>query len=101
MAHSNRSKNKPIAGREPRPHELKAAREAAKLSQAQAAALIYTSPRTYEKWEQEIADRGAPASAYELLMIKTGQYRVLPDGRWQLGNGAVISPQSPGKGLAA
>lgn len=73
VAHGNRSK-KLVPGREPRPEELRAAREAAGLTQQQAAELIYTSPRNWQAWEQEQQGRRMPASAFELFMLKTGQW---------------------------
>lgn len=96
MGHGNRSKNNPKAGREPRPAELRAAREAAGLSRAEAADIVYTSPRNWEAWEQELDGRRMPASAFELFMLKTGQCRRLQEGRVELANGAVIEVKGLG-----
>lgn len=100
--HSNRSKNKALPGREPRPEELLKYRQAAGLTREQAADLVYTSPRNWEAWEQEKDGRRMPASAFELFMLKTGQYRRLDkDGpkanQVELDNGAVVSlwPEHP------
>jgi DNA-binding transcriptional regulator YiaG len=90
MSNPNRSKNPTKPGREPRPHELVAAREAAGLTQEQAAALVYTSVLKLQQWESGEALRGMPASSYELLLIKTGQYEDLGYGHWRLANGVVI-----------
>lgn len=95
--HSNRSKSKPKAGREPSADELAQAREASGLTQQQAADLIYTSVRNWQNWEQGYGERRMPASAFELFMLKTGQCRRLQDGRVELANGAVIEV----KGLGA
>ena len=72
--HSNRSKKSPKAGREPRPEELLVFRQRSGLTQAQAADLIYTSPRNWQNWEQGSDGRSMPASAFELFMLKTGQF---------------------------
>lgn len=100
--HSNRHKNKAAAGREPRPEELRKYREAAGLTQEQAATLIYTSPRNWQNWEQGHGDRRMPASAFELFMLKTGQYSRLhalgPENErdvLELANGARIEVLSP------
>lgn len=92
--HSNRSKGRARPGREPRPEELLAAREAVGLTQQQAADVIYTSLRSWENWEQ--GQRRMPASAFELFMLKTGQCRRLQDGRLELANGAVIEVKGLG-----
>jgi len=101
--HGNRSKHSPKAGREPRPAELKAAREAAGLTQDEAAALIYTSTRNWQNWEQGSDGRAMPASAFELFMLKAGQYTWLePEGRedgqrrLRFDNGALIEVRNPG-----
>lgn len=48
--HPNRSRaNSPVSN--PKPDEIRAARESAKLSQERAAKLIYSAPRTWQHWE--------------------------------------------------
>jgi putative transcriptional regulator len=49
--HPNRSKKSPSAARNPRPEEVRAAREAAGLTQTEAAELIYCEMRTWQDWE--------------------------------------------------
>ena len=44
-----------------KPQELRSAREAANLTQAEAAALVYTTERTWRKWES-----GAIAGKFEI-----------------------------------
>lgn len=66
--HPNRSRRKDVPGRAPTPDEIRAAREAAGLSRADAAALVYSSVRTIEKWELG-AQRMHPA-IWELLQRK-------------------------------
>lgn len=52
----------------PTPAEIKAAR--AQLTQANAAALVYTSPRTWQRWEWGQAPM--PLECWELFRLKTG-----------------------------
>ena len=49
MNHRSRA---PSEGRNPSPAEIKSWREAVGLTQAQAAELIHSTGRTWEKWEQ-------------------------------------------------
>lgn len=49
--HPNRSAGHPA--RNPSPAEVRAAREAAGLTQAQAAGLVYASLRNWQQWEQQ------------------------------------------------
>ncbi len=50
-SHPNRRAGHPA--RNPTPAEIRAAREAAGLTQTQAAALVHASPRNWQQWEQE------------------------------------------------
>jgi len=54
--------------RPPNPKQMRAARERAKLSRKEAAALIYKSVRTWEKWEN--GERRMDAALWELWTIK-------------------------------
>lgn len=54
--HPNRSKRNPSAARNPKPAEIRAAREAAGLTQAEAADLIYCHVNSWQQWESEDAD---------------------------------------------
>lgn len=61
---------------QPTAHQVAAAREAAGLSQAQAAALVHTDARTWRRWELGPgyqSGRAMPLAAWELFLIKTGQ----------------------------
>lgn len=109
--HSNRSKYAPKAGREPRPSELTEAREHTGLTQTQAANLIYTSPRNWQNWEQGSDGRSMPASAFELFMLKAGQFTFedllfSPDAaapvrlKLRLANGAVMELSMPPENFA-
>ena len=49
--HPNRSKKRDNPARNPLPAEIKAEREAAGLTQAQAGALVYSSMRAWQDWE--------------------------------------------------
>jgi len=51
--HPNRGRRG--SGSNPRPEQIRAAREAAGLTQAEAAALIYSTARTWQDWEAGIA----------------------------------------------
>jgi DNA-binding transcriptional regulator YiaG len=58
----------------PTPEAILAARKAAGLSQAQAAAVVHRpSYRTWQDWERGRAKM--PLDAWELFMIKTGQWK--------------------------
>lgn len=89
--HSNRSKHKPLPGREPRPEEVRQYRDAAGLTQQQAADVIYTSLRNWENWEQGYGERRMPASAFELFLLRTGQYERLSPDQVRLANGAIVA----------
>lgn len=49
--HPNRSRRTPSPAANPKPEQVRAAREAAGLTQAQAAALIYCTLRGWQEWE--------------------------------------------------
>jgi len=53
----------------PAPAEIRASRRAAGLTQAEAAALVMVSPRTWPKWEQ--GERQMPASTWLLWQLRT------------------------------
>ena len=55
----------------PTAQALRDAREAAGLSQAQAAALLYRSLRNWQQWE--LGERRIDPALWELFMLKTGQ----------------------------
>lgn len=61
----------------PSPDQVRTAR--GKLTQAQAAALVYVDPRTWRKWEG--GERKMPAATWELFLIKTGKLIVWADKR--------------------
>lgn len=67
--HPNRSKRAPSPARNPTPAEILKAREGAKLTQAEAAALLHSSWRTWQDWEAG-ARRMHPAF-WELFRLKT------------------------------
>ena len=69
--HPNRSAGHPA--RNPTPAEVRAARETAGLTQAQAASLVYASLRNWQQWEQgEVASssRRMHPGLWELFRIK-------------------------------
>jgi putative transcriptional regulator len=55
--HPNRSKSNPSESRNPTPAEIRAAREAANLTQTEAAALVHSPCRSWQGWE---AEEGTP-----------------------------------------
>lgn len=67
-SHPNRSKRNPSAARNPKPEEIRKAREAAKLTQTEAAELIHCTLRGWQDWESG-ARRMHPAF-WELWRIK-------------------------------
>lgn len=67
--HPNRSR-RPAPGANPLREQIRAAREKAGLTQADAALLVYTALRTWEDWEAGRA-RMHPG-LWELFCIKTG-----------------------------
>lgn len=53
--HPNRSRRSPGAARNPKPEDIRAVREAASLTQTEAAQLIHSTLRTWQDWEAGIA----------------------------------------------
>lgn len=66
--HPNRSKRSPSAARNPRPAEIRAAREAASLTQTQAGAVVYVSMRGWQQWEA--GERPMHPAFWELFRLK-------------------------------
>ncbi len=60
--------------REPTPEEIRTARQAANLTQTQAAELLHTSCRTWQQWEAPEASsthRSMHRAFWELFVLKT------------------------------
>ena len=55
----------------PTPAEIRAARQAAGLTQAAAAALVQAGLRSWSHWEN--GDRRMPAATWELFRLKAGR----------------------------
>ena len=76
--HPNRSKHTSSAASSPSPAQVRAAREAAGITQSEAAAKIHGTLRAWQNYE---ADEGMPEhrrmhpGLFELFLIKTGQPR--------------------------
>jgi DNA-binding transcriptional regulator YiaG len=68
--HPNRTKGRKGPATNPSPEDIRAAREAAELSQTAAAALIHSTMRTWQDWEAGKA-RMHPG-LWELFRLKTG-----------------------------
>lgn len=76
--HPNRSQaNRSIAGN-PKPSEILRAREAAGLTQQQAADLLFSSWRTWQDWEA--GERRMHPSSWELFLAKCNARRMLKSG---------------------
>ncbi len=60
----------------PTPSEIKAARNAAGLTQTQAGALLHTTVRTWQQWEA--GDRAMHPAMWELFCIKTEKHQPAP-----------------------
>jgi putative transcriptional regulator len=71
--HPNRSKGPKGPSANPSPGEIRAAREAARLSQTAAAELIYSALRTWQDWE--LGKAKMHAGLWELFNIKTGELK--------------------------
>jgi DNA-binding transcriptional regulator YiaG len=65
--HPNRGRSG-SASENPTPEQVRAAREAARLTQTQAAALVHTTCRTWQQWEA--GDRRMHPTFWELFRIK-------------------------------
>lgn len=65
--HPNRGPKGPSSN--PAPEQVKAAREAAGLSQTAAGALVHTTCRTWQQWEA--GDRRMHPAFWELFRIKS------------------------------
>lgn len=69
--HPNRSRRTPHPAANPSPEQIRAAREAAGLSQSAAARLIHSTRRTWQDWEAGVA-RMHPAF-FELFVIRSDE----------------------------
>ena len=72
--HPNRSRGKTTASN-PTPNQVKAAREAAALTQTEAAKLVYSTCRAWQKWEG--GDARMHPAIFELFRLKTQV--IIPD----------------------
>lgn len=66
--HPNRSRRADNPAANPSPAEIRAAREAAGLTQSQAAALVHSTLSAWQRWEQ--AERSMHPALWELFRIK-------------------------------
>jgi DNA-binding transcriptional regulator YiaG len=73
--HPDRSKKNRTRAATPTVEEIRAARNAAGLTAAQAAQIVYHSLRAWQYWEDDSmqGNRRMPAAAFELFLLKTGQ----------------------------
>lgn len=59
----------------PTPDEVRAARQAARHTQAEAAAAVHLTPRSWRAWEDTgPSSRHMPGACWELYLLKTGQH---------------------------
>ena len=79
--HPNRSRAGSPA-RNPTPAEVRAAREAAGLTQEQAAALVHASKRNWQQWEAEEGTntRRMHPGLWELFRLKSAAGTAAPGG---------------------
>ncbi len=68
--HPNRGRAAGPAGN-PKPGDIRAARDAAGLTQTAASALVHTTCRTWQQWEA--GDRRMHPAFWELFRLKTAQ----------------------------
>ncbi len=73
MPHANRSKGNRTEKSSPTGDEIRTARERSKLTQTEAAAVIYGTLRGWQDYEGE--QRRMHPGLFELFQIKTGQSR--------------------------
>lgn len=79
--HPNRSQANRGAASNPKPAEILRAREAAGLTQQQAADLLYSSWRTWQHWESDGPEnRRMPPAAWELFNAKVRARKMLAAG---------------------
>lgn len=74
-SHPNRSRRIAAPGRNPKPAEIRAAREAAGLSQTAAAALVYCTLSGWQRWEQ--GERRMHPAIYNWFLIAVGRGRAM------------------------
>lgn len=78
--HPNRGKERK-PGATPTPAEIREARDAAGMTQTQAAQLIYSTLRAWQEWEAEpkpdsTAGRRMHPGLFELFLVKSGLMKV-------------------------
>ncbi|EOV4287862.1 helix-turn-helix domain-containing protein [Escherichia coli] len=64
---------------QPAPDEIRAAREAAGLTQSAAAALVHANLRSWQKWEA--GERAMHPAFWELFLIKTNRLHTQSKGQ--------------------
>lgn len=67
--HANRSKLNPSPAANPKPPEIRAARETAGLTQTQAAGLVYVTLNGWQRWEA--GERPMHPAFWELFRLKS------------------------------
>ena len=76
MTHPNRSKTNRSLSSNPKPSEIREAREKAGLTQTEAAQLIHGTLRAWQDWETDgDQNRRMHLGLFELFLIKTGQMK--------------------------
>ena len=71
--HPNRSRLNPSPSRNPKPDEVRAAREAAGLTQTQAGELVHVTLNGWQKWEA--GERPMHPAFWELFRLKLAHRR--------------------------
>jgi DNA-binding transcriptional regulator YiaG len=89
-AHPNRSRRTPSAARSPTPAAIRAAREAAGLTQLAAARIAYSTLRAWQWWES--GGRAMHPAIWELWTIKA---QAIPQGSLKESPKDRTSPKDP------
>lgn len=72
--HPNRSKLNPSPARNPKPEEVREAREAAGLTQSHAAALVFVTLNGWQRWEA--GERPMHPAMWTLFRLRTKQLKL-------------------------
>ena len=74
---------------QPTPTQIKDARQAAGLTQTQAAGIIYKKVLAWQRYES--GDRSMDVALYELFLLKTGQIDIGQCSKLERGNAVDIA----------
>jgi DNA-binding transcriptional regulator YiaG len=69
--------HEPNSIKQPTPAEIRAGRKSAGLNQTEAAALVFSTRRAWQYWEENDGGRTISLSDWELFLLKTDQHPFL------------------------